>query len=90
MVRRGRMRTRRLKSRSQIFFPYKEELSVGRMEFAAAGDNDRHLTGDLMATTGGFMTRGDVGLSGTYGLLSFQDARANGSQWSRGREAHVH
>lgn len=37
-------------------FPYKEELSVGKMKFAAAGDNDLHLFGDLRdSMEGSFM-----------------------------------
>ena len=64
------MRNRRLKARSQILFPYKEELSIGKMEFAAARDNDQHLTGDLRVTVGGFRMRGGIRLSGIYGLLS--------------------
>lgn len=65
MVGKGRMTNRRGKARSQILCPYKEELSVGKMEFAAAGDNDHYLTGDLRATVGGFMT------GGTSGLVAF-------------------
>lgn len=86
MVRRGRMRHG--KARSRTWFPYKEELSVGKMEFAAVRDDGRHLTGDVVDTMGGggFIIRRDIGLSG---LLSSQDPRASGSQWSRGREAHI-
>lgn len=52
MVGKGGRRNRRGKARSQILCPYKGELSVGKMEFAVAGDNDHHLTGDLRATVG--------------------------------------
>lgn len=37
VVRGWRMKNRRLKGRSQILLPYKEELSIGKMEFTAAG-----------------------------------------------------
>lgn len=53
MVQRSRIRSQRLKARKPYLFPYKEELSVGAMEFTAAGDNDLHLTGDLRDAMGG-------------------------------------
>lgn len=46
-------------------FPYKEELSVGKMEFAASGD-DLHLSGDLRATMEGFTDGG-----GGIGSMAF-------------------
>lgn len=48
-------------------FPYKGELSVGKMKFAAVGDNDLHLTGDLRDTVGGFINGG----SGGMGSMAF-------------------
>lgn len=62
VVRGRRMRNRRLKGRSQILLPYKEELSMGKTEFTAAGGNDQPLTGDLRATMGGFRMRAVGGL----------------------------
>lgn len=47
MVLRGRIRSQSLKSWEPCLFPYKEELSAGKMEFTAAEDTDLHLTGDL-------------------------------------------
>lgn len=55
-----------MKAQEPYFFPYKEELSVGKMEFTAAGDNDLHL----METSGmpwGFISRRDIGFSDLYG-----------------------
>ena len=72
MVQRSRIRSQRLKVRKPYLFPYKEELSVGKMEFTAAGDNDLHLAGDLRDAMGGrvwFINRRDIGLSGLYGLF---------------------
>lgn len=59
---RGRVRDRRLKARSQILFPYKEELSFGKMQLAAVGDNDYHLPGDFRDTMEGLITREALGL----------------------------
>lgn len=79
---------RNRKARSWILFPYKEELSVEKMEFAAVKDHGHHFTGDVLDTMGGGGIIGwDIGFSG---LLSSQDPRAGGSQWSRGREARIH
>lgn len=51
-------------------FPYKGELSVGKMEFAAVGDNDLHLTGDLRDTMGGFINGGTGGM-GSMAFMVF-------------------
>lgn len=76
---------------SQIFFPYKEELSVGKMKFAAAGDNDLHLFGDLRYSMGGLINGGGQGLNGLYGLCSSWDPRASGSQsLVVNRKRHTH
>ena len=40
MVLRGRIRSQSLKSWEPCLFPYKEELSAGKMEFIAAEDTD--------------------------------------------------
>ena len=53
MVLRGRIKSQSLKTREPCLFPYKEELSAGKMEFTAAEDTDLHLTGDLRDALGG-------------------------------------
>ena len=53
MVLRGRLKSQSLKTQEPCLFPYKEELSAGKMEFTAAEDTDLHLTGDVRDALGG-------------------------------------